>query len=113
MLIREGTPISKGDPNDFPSPRQNPKKVLAEIKKNKYGQIISSDDPNLKNKTPQKYYDSLPCTFDGAPELQNIMIQKIERVNKNFIKQIWAGTRKLPNSLGGAQQIAQTVKFKA
>lgn len=41
------------------------------------------------------------------------MIQKIERVNKNFIKQIWAGTRKLPNSLGGGQQIAQTVKFKA
>lgn len=69
LLIREGTPISKGDPNDFPSPRQNPRKVQAEVKKNKYGQIISTDDPKHKSQTPQKYYDSLPCTFDEAPDL--------------------------------------------
>lgn len=72
LQVREGTPISQGHPNDFPSPRKE-----------------AAIDPALIGKMkddiqPQKYYAVLPNQFDVEID-PNPVLDKIRRINKNFI----------------------------
>ena len=92
--MREGTPISSGHPNDFPSPRRGAEDVPKAPKK-KHGPFDKSEEDVDDAKAENKYYAAMPYLND-IPSSYNPVIDKIHKTNKNFIHQIWHGNRRLP-----------------
>ena len=78
----------------------------------KYGNI---KQPSTKqNKSMAKYYDVVPCP-QNVPDEYNPILEKIRRVNKNMIHQVWHGNRRLPPGALGkefASNVSIAVKEK-
>ena len=90
LRIREGTPISRGDPNDFPSPRQQTEEIIQPPPRDSTGikSKAKSVDPMQQQSAVknEKYYAGLPYTFDMIPNEYNPVVAKRDKIAKMFIK---------------------------
>ena len=79
LRVREGTPISTGHPNDFPSPRKGAEDVPKAPKKKMPG-LRRRDDDEEEDDTKQqnKYYSVLPYLHE-IPSEYNPRIAKIQK----------------------------------
>ena len=104
IQIRIGTAVTFANATDFPSPRkanEGGEKTVAEVERIKRNRIKEKLKKNSRTeeKAP-RYYDVLPNQFEdkdgNVPDYANPALDRIRRLNRNLIAQIWTGHRKLP-----------------